>query len=319
MIDDLRLEYPLPVLCQTLDVALSGYYAWRKRTTQQAQAAGQSTPQVATAEPAAASAALPAAPQPKRRWLSNAVLGEEVTQLFVRHQGRYGSPRIRAALFKANMPCSRKRVARLMRNAGLVARPLRSKRLRTTYAVAGATVAPNLLAQNFTATAPNQKWVSDFTYVPINDEWLFVCVVLDLFSRKVIGWSFAASMTVDLTIAALRMALQQRKPPATCLFHSDQGSQYVAHDFQSLLRSGPLICSMSRTANCYDNAVSESFFSSFKAEVIEGRNLTTRTEVQFASLLWLAGYYNCDRLHSTLGYNTPDQFERDYYQSLVAA
>lgn len=284
MIDALRAEYPLIRLCHVLEVSPQGYYAWRKRRE-----------------------------TPSDRSQADAALTEQVRALFERHHRRYGSPRIHQALRKQGVRCSRKRIERLMRTAGLRARAHRQRRVQTTDSRHARPVAANLLQQQFTAAAPDQKWVSDFTYIATDEGWLYLAVVLDLFSRKVVGWQMQTSMEAELVCGALRMALAQRTPQAGCLLHSDRGSQYADADYQSFLSKSSLVCSMSRTANCYDNAVVESFFGTLKAELVEQTDFSSHAHARGELMLYIEGYYNRSRLHSTLGYCTPVEFEELYY------
>jgi putative transposase len=288
VIESLRTEYPLSLLCRVFAVSAQGYYAWRTRS-------------------------------PSAHAQADAALSAQVCTLFAHHHRRYGSPRIHQALRKTGVRCSRKRIERLMRQAGLRARAQRARRVQTSTSDPGRPPAPNLLAQEFSVDAPDQKWVSDFTYVPTQEGWLYLAVILDLFARKVVGWQMSASMSADLSVGALEMALAQRTPQPGCLLHSDQGRQYVDHAYQSLLSKGSLVCSMSRRANCYDNAVAESFFSTLKAEVVELFDFASRAQARGEILLYIEGYYNPVRLHSTLGYCSPDEFDAAYRSNQVSA
>lgn len=284
MIDSLRSEYPLIRLCQVLEVSPQGYYAWCKRRR-----------------------------QPSARAAADAALSAEVALLFERHHRRYGSPRIHQALRREGLRCSRKRIERLMRQAGLRALTHRRRRVQTTDSRHSRPVAANLLDQHFTAAAPDQKWVSDFTYIATGEGWLYLAVVLDLYSRKVVGWQMEPHMTAELVGRALAMALAQRTPQAGCLLHSDRGSQYADADYQTLLSRSSLVCSMSRRANCYDNAVVESFFSTLKGELVEQTDFVSHRHARGELMLYIEGYYNRQRLHSTLGYCTPAEYEMLYH------
>jgi transposase InsO family protein len=295
----LRTEYPLVRLAGVLAVSLSGYNAWCLREEERLQQGTRS----AHAE-------------------ADAALSEQVQALFAKFSQSYGSPRIYNELKGQQVRCSRKRVARLMRQEGLVARPQRRPKPPCVHlqgVETGGVVAPNLLNRDFAASAPNQKWVSDFTYVPTAEGWVYMAVVIDLFSRKVVGWNFGASMTSSLPLAALTMAIQQRQPPAGCLVHSDRGSQYLADIYQAALASRALTVSMSRCATCYDNAVAEAFFSSYKAEVVELAPFATRRQAIAASFAWVEGHYNPRRQHSTLGHISPDQFEANHHRACLLA
>ena len=286
MIQILRTEYPLLRLCHVLEVSVTGYYAWCKR-----QESAAST----------------------RRRQERATLARQVHALFVDHHGRYGSPRIHQALRRQGVRCSRKRVEQLMRSAGLRARAQRRRRVQTTDSRHNRPVAPNLLNQHFVADAPNRTWLCDFTYIRTGAGWLYLAVVLDLYTRKVVGWKMSEQMTAALVEGALVMALQQHKPLPGCLIHSDRGSQYADKDYQALLARHGLTCSMSRTGNCYDNAPAESFFSTLKAELVEAEEFATHTHARSAILCYVEGYYNRRRLHSTLGYCTPNEAEARFW------
>ena len=182
----------------------------------------------------------------------------------------------------------------------------------TTQANHNLPVAANVLNREFTATMPNRKWVTDITYIPTDEGWLYLAAVLDLFSRRVVGWAMDTSMTVELPLRALRMALHSRRPQPGLLHHSDRGSQYASLIYQALLQSRAIQPSMSRTANCYDNAVMESFFASLKAELVDQRRFTSIAQAQKEIFHYIEAFYNRQRLHSTLGYRSPSQFEADF-------
>jgi transposase InsO family protein len=268
-------EYPVTVLCRVLGLARSGYYAWRKRPL-------------------------------STRAQQDQQLREHIQRLFTASRQTYGSPRVHAALRK-DRPCGRKRVARLMRQAKLVARP-RRRSVRTTDSRHAEPIAPNLLARDFTAQAPNRIWVTDITYLATREGWLYLAVVLDLYARRVVGWSMQDSLERSLVIAALRDAIQRRQPPAGLLHHSDRGSQYASSDYQALLAKAQMIGSMSRKGNCWDNAVMESFFATLKAELplsVFPNHATARTAV----FDYIERFYNRQRGHSSLGYRSPADYE----------
>ncbi len=219
-------EYPITTMCRVLDVSVSGYYAWRKRA-------------------------------PSEHSREDAQLVEQVKTAFQANRRVYGSPRVHAELRAQGIHCARKRVARLMREQGLFAQRPRHRTI-TTKSEQGAQVAPNLLQRDFRADAPNQKWVADTTYIWTREGWLFLAVVLDLFSRMVVGWSMAAIQDATLVAQALHMALTRRHPEAGLLHHSDRGSTYTSESYQALLQQEGMRASMSRTADCYDNAAMES-------------------------------------------------------------
>ena len=278
-------EFPVRRMCQVLEVTTSGYYAWRRR---QSGAGG-------------------------RRQRENEQLVSAIQCIAVEVNGRYGSPRMHAALVSRGLRCNRKRVERLMRQAGIRAtHSKRRRRVVTTQANHNLPVAANVLNREFTATMPNRKWVTDITYIPTDEGWLYLAAVLDLFSRRVVGWAMDTSMTVELPLRALRMALHNRRPQPGLLHHSDRGSQYASLIYQALLQSRAIQPSMSRTANCYDNAVMESFFASLKAELVDQRRFTSIAQAQKEIFHYIEAFYNRQRLHSTLGYRSPSQFEADF-------
>jgi putative transposase len=272
-----QLSYPVRQLCQTLEVSPSGYYAWRKRQTRP--------------------------PDPHRT-----ALLEHIERIHQQSHGTYGSPRVHAQLRREGFACNRKRIARLMRLKGLVGRR-KTRQVRTTDSRHPYPVAPNRLNRDFQAEEPNEKWVADITYIPTREGWLYLAVVLDLYSRRAVGWSMRANLTADLVEEALQMALYERQPEAGLLHHSDRGSQYASEQIRQLLDAHHITVSMSRTANCYDNAVMESFFSTLKCEWVYFQDYPTRAEASRDIFAYIAGFYNRVRLHSTLGYLSPEQFE----------
>lgn len=264
-------------LCQAVEVSRSGYYAWRRRRE-----------------------------SPRAR--SNRALLGSIREIYEGSRGAYGAPRIQRELEVRGQAAGRHRVARLMRSAGLVARRRRRSR-RSTKGPQRLPAAPNLLAQRFTAEAPNQAWVADITYVPTREGWLYLAAVLDLFSRRVVGWSTSGTMTRQLVIDALQIALGQRDVRPGLIHHSDRGSQYASTDYQLLLAKHGFRCSMSAKGNCYDNAVAESFFHSLKTELVHHQRFATRREAHAHLFEWIEGFYNRRRRHSTIGYKTPVEHE----------
>jgi putative transposase len=225
----------------------------------------------------------------------------------------YGSPRIHAELRFQGETCSSKRVARLMKKAGIEAKM--KKRFKVTTKVnPKAKAAPNLLKQNFTAEAPNQRWVADFTYVATGEGWLYVAIVLDLFSRKIVGLAMEERMTADLVIKALEQAILHRNPHAGLIHHSDKGSQYTSLDFQALLTLYGIIASMSGTGNCFDNATAESYFHTLKTEHVYFEYYETREKAKTSIFEYTWIFYNKKRRHSSLGYLSPEMFEQQWYQ-----
>jgi putative transposase len=264
-------------MCRVLDVARSGYYAWKGR--------GE-TPRGVEA----------------RR------LDADLRRLFERHQGRYGSPRLTLELQAEGWRVSRRRVANRMRALGLRAKAAR-KFKATTASKHTLPVAPNLLKQDFTASAPNRVWVSDITAIWTEEGWLYLAAVLDLYSRAIVGWAMDARMTRDLVVSALTMAVWRRCPGRGLIAHSDRGSQYASGDYQAVLRLHGFRCSMSRKGDCYDNAAMESFFHSLKVEQVHGQRYPTREHAKADVFEYIETYYNPVRRHSTLNYLSPRDFE----------
>jgi len=277
-IRDHRQEFSVKRMCQLLGVTRSGYYAWRPEN---------------------------AGP----RELENQVLLEQIRVEYKSSRQTYGSPRIWARLRRQGLSCGRHRVARLMRKEGL--RPQKRHRScpLTTQRQPGVVPAPNHLNQDFSANAVNTKWVSDFTYIDTAEGWLYLAIVLDLFSRKVVGWAMAEQMNTALVDTALRMALLTRQPNASLLHHSDQGSQYTSSAYQGSLTNANIQMSMSRVGNCYDNAVAESFFGTLKAECVT-HQFATHALARTTIFEYIEVWYNRKRLHSTLGYLSPVEFEQ---------
>jgi len=269
--------FPVQRMCHVLGVQRSGYYAWRKRT-------------------------------PSTREQVNQALLEMIKVEHENSRKTYGSPRIHVKLRRKGVVCGHNRVARLMRLNRIVGRTRRRYHPVTTQRQPGVVLAPNRLNQEFSAAAPNQKWVSDFTYIATAEGWLYLAVILDLFSRKVIGWAMSQTMDTALVETALRMALLGRRPPAGLLHHSDQGSQYTSDTYQHCLNAALAQLSMSGVGNCYDNAVMESFFATLKTECVTGP-FHSRAEARTTIFEYLEVWYNRQRLHSTLGYYSPVDFE----------
>jgi putative transposase len=225
----------------------------------------------------------------------------------------YGSPRIHAVLSHQDEMCSRKRVARLMKQSGLQAK-MRKRYKLTTQANPKAKAAPNLLQQDFTAKMPNQRWVTDITYIATAEGWLYMAAVLDLFSRRIVGLAMSERMSVDLVLNALNQAVIHRQPPAGLTHHSDKGSQYRSKDFQKQLALYCMVVSMSGTGNCYDNAAMESFFHTLKTEHTYFEHYITREQARQSIFEYVEVFYNRKRLHSTLGYCSPMAFEKKWNQ-----
>jgi transposase InsO family protein len=284
--------YPVQRMCALLAVGPSGYYAWRHRQDPSAQRVEGSSG------------------RSSRRQMENARILAEMRRIDAEVNHRYGSPRMHAELANRGLVYNRKRVARLMRQHGI--RAIHSKRRRrmvTTQSNHNLPVAANVLNREFAATMPNQKWVTDITYIPTYEGWLYLAVVLDLFSRKVVGWAMDTQMTTALPLQALRMALNSRRPQSGLLHHSDRGSQYASYVYQAVLQSQAIQPSMSRTANCYDNAVMESFFASLKAELVHCACFVSVDQARLAIFHYIEAFYNRKRLHSSLGYLSPNAYE----------
>jgi transposase InsO family protein len=277
-----KAHFPVTRMCTTLQVSCSGFYAWRTR---------------------------PLAP----RHQHDQRLRVEVAAIYAEKRCRYGSPRIERELRAKGHCTGRKRVARLMVEQGLRARPKRRFRT-TTDSRHGLPLAANVLQREFTVAQPNVAWVTDITYIWTQEGWLYLAVILDLFSRRVVGWSMSAQITRQLALDALTMGLAQRQPDRGLLHHSDRGSQYASGDYRQLLDQHGIVCSMSRKANCWDNAVAESFFATLKTELVYQCAWVTRAEARGALFEYLEIFYNAQRRHSSLGYLSPVAFEQQYEQ-----
>jgi putative transposase len=271
-------EWPVRVMCATLEVSPAGYYAWLVR---------------------------PPSFQEQRR---EAVL-VLIQGVHAAVKQRYGSPRIHAELAARGEACSVNTVAKLMRDNDIRAKSARKFRC-TTDSNHPLPVAANVLARQFDPEGPNESWVADITYVPTREGWLYLAVVEDLYSRKVVGWSMAATLESRLVVDALEMALTRRRPGAGLLAHSDRGSQYASDHYQSLLGKHGITCSMSGVAQCWDNAPAESFFASLKKELVHHEDYQTREEARASIFEYIEVFYNNQRLHSSLGYLTPAAYEQ---------
>ena len=272
-------RWPVRLMCRVLEVSASGYYAWRSR------------PESA-------------------RSVANRKLLIDVRRFHAEHHGRYGSPRVHAALRAEGRTVSRGRVERLMRRHGI--RALAGRRFRpcTTDSRHYLPVALNLLQQEFVAAAPNRVWLADITYIATGEGWLYLAAVLDLATRKIIGWAMRDHMRTELPLAALMMAAQRQRPAEGLICHSDRGSQYASEAYGKQLVGMKAKPSMSRTACCYDNAPMESFFHTLKVELAHQRRWATHEEARRDLFAYIEGYYNRRRIHSALGYRTPEQAER---------
>jgi len=279
-IEDHRDAYPVRVLCDVLEVSPAGYYAWRSRP-------------------------------PSGRSAANGELVMAIRQVHQDSGGRYGSPRVHAALRAQGRGTSRGRIERLMRWHGIRAIMAPPRRVRTTDSRHALPIAPNLLARDFTAAAPNRVWLADITYIPTDEGWLYLAAIMDLYSRKIVGWAMRDHLRTELASTALAMAIQRQRPSAGLIHHSDRGVQYASHDYRAALAATGMTASMSRKADCFDNAPMESFFHTLKTELVHHRQYATREQAQRDIFAFIEGFYNRTRLHSAIGYITPIEMERN--------
>lgn len=274
--------YSATVMCHVLQVSTSGYYAWLQRG--------------------------PGVRQQRRETIAQAA---EVAHR--QSYGIYGYRKVYDDLQEQKIACCRETVRKVMREKGLVSRTKR-KFTVTTDSDHSLPVAENVLDRDFQATAPNQKWTADITYIPTREGWLYLAVVMDLFSRRIVGWSMSASLAATIVIDALRMALAHRGPQPGLLHHSDRGSQYACDEFQQLLDAYGLLCSMSRRGDCYDNAPMESFFGKLKTEWVHGEDYLTRDQATGHVFNYIELFYNRKRKHASLGYLSPAVFEELFHK-----
>jgi putative transposase len=274
-----QARYPVATMCRVLDVSTSGYYAWLKR------------------------------PRSKRA-SEDAVLGGRIRQIYLRSRRTYGAPRVHAELADEGTYVGRKRVARLMRMAGLQG-VSRRKRPSTTVREPRQRPAPDLVDRDFTVDGPNKLWVADITYVPTWAGFLYLAVVVDAWSRRVVGWSMANHLRTELVLDALDMAIRQRYPLGV-IHHSDQGSQYTSLEFGRRCREAGVRPSMGSVGDAYDNALCESFFATLECELIDRHHFQTQREARVAAFEFIEGWYNPHRRHSSLGYKSPMRYERSY-------
>ncbi len=280
-IDAHRKEYELSDLCRALAVSVSGFRAWKGGGT------------------------------PERKRLTDAQMLALIRAIHAELKGAYGSPRITKELRDRGFPASKERVERLMRENGIRARHKRRFKA-TTDSKHALPVAPNLLDRNFTPAAPNQVWTADMTYIWTDEGWAYLAAILDLYSRVVVGWALSASLSTELPLDALNMALLRRRPKAGLLHHSDRGCQYTSAAYREALAARGIDVSMSRRGNCWDNAVAESFFATLKCELVYGQRWTSRVQLRGALFTYLESFYNRRRLHSSLDYRTPAEVEAEY-------
>ena len=268
-------------LCRTMGVTRGGYWSWLRR-------------------------------KPSARDDANSVL---LTQLHKAHRGMrrvYGSPRMHRHLVSLGVRCSKTRIEKLMRDNGILAKQGKKFKPTTTDSNHSLPIAENILNRRFTWPAPNQAWVADITYIPTKQGWLYLATVMDLFSRRIIGWAMGDRVDRHLTIRALRMAVQRRRPPKGLIHHSDRGSQYASRDYQTELENHTMVCSMSRKGNCWDNAPMESWYRTLKVELFEDDAFATRKQATAAIFEYMEVFYDRQRIHTTIGGRTPAEFEEQF-------
>ena len=276
----MKNDYSIQLLCQVLDVSPSGYYDWQNRRQ-----------------------------TPSARARQNQSLSQQIKTIHAKSRQTYGSPRVTDQLRKDGHKHGRNRIARLMKEQGLYGRQKRRYRIQTTDSNHDQPIAPNRLAQAPKPTAPNQIWVADITYIHTSQGWLYLAAILDLYSRKIVGWAISPFIDTSLVLMALNMALARSRPSAQLLFHSDRGVQYASSGYRKALASAGLIASMSRKATCYDNATMESFWSTLKLELVYRQNFVSHLEARSAIFDYIETFYNRQRAHSALDYLSPVDFE----------
>lgn len=283
-----KAHYPVSVMCEVLEVSRSGYYAWRSRP-------------------------------PSARKNADSRLVVDIAAAHARSRRRYGSPRVHRALRRKGIRVGRKRVERLMREKGLVGRRKRRFR-RTTDSNHTHPIAPNILARRFTPASPNEIWAGDVTYIATHEGWAYLAVLLDLCSRRVVGWAFSESNDTELALAALRRAVGGRHAiPAGLIHHTDRGSPYASAEYREALKSHAMLQSMSRRGDCWDNAVAESFFATLRAELVDDETYRTRRAAESSIGDYIERFYNAERLHSHIDYVSPIEFELKMKLGEIAA
>jgi transposase InsO family protein len=286
-IDAEKVRFPVNVACDALGVSRSGYYAWRSR-------------------------------KPSTRSKKRAVLASEIAAAHQKSKRRYGSPRVHRALRKKGIRVSRKTVERVMREDGIVARQKRAFR-RTTDSNHPKPIAPNVVQRDFEPAAPNQVWAGDVTAIATAEGWAFLAVLLDLFSRRVVGWAISAHNDTALALAALQRALRERVVPVGLVHHTDRGSPYASDDYRAALAASGVTASMSRKGDCWDNAVAESFFATLRVELVDDETYPTRGAAESSIGDYIEHFYNVERLHSHLDYVSPIEFELKAHVAAIAA
>lgn len=287
LIDAEKASYPVSLLCRVLRVSRSGYYDWKDRP-------------------------------PSKRTTKDAELTQRIREIHTRSRQLYGYPRVHAELRVLGVCCSRKRVARLMRKAGLRG-CIRGRRKRTTRRDERAVPAPDLVKRNFCTIAPDKLWTADITYLHTREGFLYLAFVLDVYSRKIVGWSMASHLRTELVLDALEMAVWRRKPAAGLIHHTDRGAQYTALSFAQRLEEAGIVPSMGRTGSALDNAISESFVASLKTEIFHKHRFPTREVARTAIFDYIEGFYNRVRRHSSLGYLSPTDYEQATMEGVAVA
>ncbi len=287
LIDAEKAHYPVAMLCRMLGVSKSGYYSWRGRP-------------------------------PSNRSRQDAALTEKIREVHTRSRETYGYPRVHAELRSLGIGCGRRRVARLMRVAGLRG-CMRGKKRRTTRSDPLAAPAPDLLRRDFVAGEPNKVWLADITYIPTREGFLYLAFILDTHSRRIVGWSMNSHMRTELVVDALEMAVWRRKPSVGLIHHTDRGSQYTALSFSKRLEEVGIVPSMGRTGTALDNAMAESFVATLKTELVHRRRFPDRQVARSAIFEYLEGFYNRRRLHSALSYQSPMNYEEATMEGVAVA
>jgi len=277
-----RSEFSVEKMCRVFNVSRSGFYGWKRQKDN------------------------------GKRIKEDQVLLELIKKSYQESRGTYGSPRMVIDVREKGLPCGENRIARIMRKNGIAAKTRRKFKVTTTQSKHKFPVAPNLLKRNFSASAPNQVWLSDMTYVRTDEGWLYLAVILDVFNRQIVGWGMGDRLTADLVLRAFHQAVGMRHPAPGLIFHSDRGVQYACSEFRKVLQENRMIQSMSGKGNCYDNAMMESFFHTLKTELIYFRKYQTRMEAQGEIFEYIGVFYNRIRRHSSLGYQSPHAFEQQY-------
>ena len=278
-VDEHRSKWPVRTICAVLGVSASGYYAWRGR------------------------------PESKRS-VENRALLADIRRVHAESGGCYGAPRVHAVLRSTGRRVGRHRIARLMRRNGLRGLAALPRRVRTTDSRHAYPIAPNRLRRNFAATAPNQVWLADLTYIRTGEGWLYLAALIDMHTRKVVGWSMRETLHASIALEALQMAIERQRPGPGLLHHSDRGIQYAADEYRQALAKAAITPSMSRKGNCLDNAPMESFFHTLKVERVHHRVYATRDEARRDLFGYIEGFYNSRRLHSAIGYRSPAAMEQ---------